>query len=71
MRRRNGKEGSKAATRPYSGRLRVAMDLSQLFGKIGRWDEALDLLALVYDRFTEGSDTTDLKRPKMLLGALT
>lgn len=47
------------------------MDLSQLFGKIGRWDEALDLLALVYDRFTEGSDTTDLKRPKMLLGALT
>jgi hypothetical protein len=33
-------------------------------------DEARELLAPVYDWFTEGSDTLDLKEAKALLGEL-
>ena len=37
----------------------------------GRLSEARDLLAPVYDRFTEGFDTADLKEAKRLLDELT
>jgi predicted ATPase len=36
----------------------------------GRPDDARDLLASVYDWFTEGFDTLDLKEAKALLDAL-
>jgi len=38
--------------------------------KQGKRDEARDLLAPVYDWFTEGFDTLDLKETKALLDAL-
>jgi predicted negative regulator of RcsB-dependent stress response len=50
--------------------LRAAAEISQLLGENGRRADALDLLAPVYDWFTEGLDTAPLKRAKMLLDAL-
>lgn len=44
--------------------LRAARDLARLWGEQGRRVEAGDLLAPVYDWFTEGFDTTDLKEAK-------
>ncbi|HJU20688.1 MAG TPA: AAA family ATPase [Stellaceae bacterium] len=56
--------------RAKSYELRAATALSQLLGENGQRAEALDLLAPVYDWFTEGFDTKDLKRAKMLLDML-
>jgi predicted ATPase len=50
--------------------LRAATSLAQLWGGQGRRTEALDLLASVYDWFTEGFDTLDLKEAKALLEEL-
>jgi predicted ATPase len=50
--------------------LRVAMSLARLWRDHGRRDEARQLLAPVYDCFTEGFDTADLKDAKGLLTAL-
>jgi predicted negative regulator of RcsB-dependent stress response len=50
--------------------LRAATEISQLLGEKGRRADALDLLAPVYEWFTEGFDTAALKRAKMLLSAL-
>jgi hypothetical protein len=36
----------------------------------GKWDEARNLLAPVYNWFTEGFDTLDVKEAKTLLGTL-
>jgi len=36
----------------------------------GRTKEAADLLAPVYNRFTEGLETTDLNKAKTLLASL-
>jgi predicted ATPase len=47
--------------------LRAAMSLAQLWRDQGRRQQAHDLLASVYDRFTEGFDTLDLKDSKALL----
>jgi predicted ATPase len=53
-----------------SWELRAAMSLARLLRDQGRSAEALALLQPVYDRFTEGFDTADLKAAKALLDAL-
>lgn len=50
--------------------LRAAMSLAQLHRNRGRSTEAHDLLAPVYDSFTEGFATSDLKAAKLLLREL-
>jgi predicted ATPase len=51
--------------------LRAARELARLWGEQGRRAEARALLAPVYDWFTEGFDTPDLKKTKALLDELT
>ena len=51
--------------------LRAATSLARLLGGQGRREEAHATLAGVYDWFTEGFDTTDLKAAKTLLATLT
>ena len=50
--------------------LRAAMSLARLWHGQNRRSEALALLQPVYDRFTEGFDTADLKAAKALLDTL-
>src|SRR2546430_11829353 len=50
--------------------LRAAMSLSRLWRQQGRRTEAYQLLAPIYDWFTEGFDTADLQETKALLDAL-
>jgi predicted ATPase len=50
--------------------LRAAMTLARLWRSQGKREEARDLLAPVYDWFTEGFDTRDLKQAKALLEEL-
>jgi predicted ATPase len=50
--------------------LRAAVSLARLRRDQRRYTEARDLLAPVYGRFTEGSDTPDLKEAKALLDEL-
>ena len=47
------------------------MSMARLWRDQGKRDEARDLLAPVYEWFTEGFDTLDLKEAKALLDALT
>src|SRR5262249_31188594 len=54
-----------------SWELRAAMSLARLRRDQGKCDEAYDLLAPVYDWFSEGFDTRDLKEARDLLGVLT
>jgi predicted ATPase len=59
--------------RPHGGlalELRAATSLAQLLRDQSRSADALALLQPVYDRFTEGFDTADLKAAKALLDAL-
>ena len=58
----------KQGTRGYE--LRAATSLARLWRKQGRRAEARDLLAPLYDSFTEGFDTQDLKEAKGLLEEL-
>jgi predicted ATPase/class 3 adenylate cyclase len=51
--------------------LRAAMSLSRLWQRQGKRDEARQLLAEVYNWFTEGFDTADLQEAKALLAELT
>jgi predicted ATPase len=53
-----------------SWELRAATSLSRLLRDRGRSAEAKALLQPVYDRFTEGFDTADLKTARTLLDAL-
>jgi predicted ATPase len=53
-----------------SWELRAATSLAQLWHSQGMQREAHDLLAPVYDWFTEGFDTADLKEAKALLEEL-
>ena len=53
-----------------SWELRAATSLARLLGDQGRSGEAMALLQPVYDRFTEGFDTADLKGAQALLAAL-
>ena len=49
--------------------LRAAMSLARLWKKRGKHQDALELLTPVYDWFTEGLDTGDLKEANSLLKA--
>ena len=51
--------------------LRATTSLAQLRQSQGKIAEARDLLAPVYDWFTEGFDTADLKEAKALLNELS
>jgi predicted ATPase len=53
-----------------SWELRAATSLARLLRDRGRSADAMALLQPVYDRFTEGFDTADLKTAKALLDAL-
>jgi predicted ATPase len=53
-----------------SWELRAAMSLARLWRDQGKREEARNLLAPVYDWFTEGFDTLDLKEAKALLDEL-
>ena len=50
--------------------LRAAMSLSRLWQQEGKQEEAHQLLTEIYDWFTEGFDTADLKEAKVLLEEL-
>jgi tetratricopeptide (TPR) repeat protein len=54
-----------------SWELRATMSLARLLAKHGRRDEARAILAEIYDWFTEGFDTADLKDAKALLEQLS
>ncbi len=51
--------------------LRAATSLARIWQQHGRKKEARELLAPVYDWFTEGFDTSNLKEAKALLDELT
>jgi predicted ATPase len=51
--------------------LRAVTDLSSLLADQGAREEAFDLLAPVYEWFTEGFESTDLREAKLLLDALS
>jgi predicted ATPase/DNA-binding winged helix-turn-helix (wHTH) protein len=53
-----------------SWELRAATSLASLWRKWGRTQEARDMLTSVYERFTEGFDTLDLKTARRLLDEL-
>ncbi len=53
-----------------SWELRATMSLARLLVKQGRRDEARTMLAEIYNWFTEGFDTADLKEAKALLDEL-
>jgi predicted ATPase len=53
-----------------SWELRAAMSLARLLYDQARSADALALLQPIYDRFTEGFDTADLKAAKALLDTL-
>jgi class 3 adenylate cyclase/tetratricopeptide (TPR) repeat protein len=50
--------------------LRTTMSLARLLDEQGRRDEACEMLADIYNWFTEGFDTADLKEAKVLLDDL-
>jgi predicted ATPase len=50
--------------------LRSATSLAGLKVQLGRRDEARQILGPVYDRFTEGFETTDLRSAKTMLESL-
>jgi predicted ATPase len=54
-----------------SWELRAATSLARLWQQQGKRQEAYDLLAPVYNWFTEGFDTADLQDAKALLDALS
>ena len=54
----------------HSWELRAATSLARLWRGRGRPAEGIALLQPVYDRFTEGFDTADLRAEKALLDAL-
>ena len=51
--------------------LRAATSLARLWQQQGKRQDAYDLLAPVYDWFTEGFDTADLQEAKRVLGDLS
>jgi len=58
------------AQQAKSWELRAAMSMARLWRDQGKPQQARDLLAPVYNWFTEGFDTLDLKEAKTLLGEL-
>ncbi|MDQ3012571.1 MAG: hypothetical protein M3X11_17905, partial [Acidobacteriota bacterium] len=53
-----------------SWELRAATSLARLWQQQGKTAEARQMLAEIYDWFTEGFDTADLKEAKALLEEL-
>jgi predicted ATPase len=51
--------------------LRAAISMARLYQNQGRLKEARSLLAQIYDNFTEGFDTMDLREAKVLLNELS
>jgi predicted ATPase len=51
--------------------LRAVMSVARLYRKQGKQEEAQGLLTEIYDRFTEGFDTKDLREAKALLDELS
>ena len=51
--------------------LRATISLARLLQNTGRCDEAHSMLAEIYNSFTEGFDTADLKEAKVLLEELS
>jgi predicted ATPase len=51
--------------------LRAAMSMSRLWQKQAKYTAARELLADIYDCFSEGFDTADLRDAKALLDSLT
>jgi len=51
--------------------LRATMGLARLLRDMGYRDEAHSMLAEIYNWFTEGFDTADLKEAKALLDELS
>jgi adenylate cyclase len=51
--------------------IRATLSLSRLLRDTGRRDEARTMLAEIYNWFTEGFDTADLKNAKALLNELS
>jgi class 3 adenylate cyclase/predicted ATPase len=58
------------AQQAKSWKLRAAMSMVRLWRDQGKRDEAGNLLTPVYNSFTEGFDTTDLKEARTLLGGV-
>jgi predicted ATPase len=58
------------AQQAKSWELRAAMSLARLLSDQGKRQTARDLLAPIYDWFTEGFDTSDLRTARALLGEL-
>ena len=58
------------AQQAKSWELRAAMGMARLWRDQGKPLQARELLAPVYDWFTEGFDTLDLKEAKALLNSL-
>jgi predicted ATPase len=58
------------AQQAKSWELRAAMSMARLWRDQGKRNEARDLLTPVYNSFTEGFDTLDLKEAKALLEML-
>jgi predicted ATPase len=58
------------AQQAKSWELRTAMSMARLLSDQGKRQTARDLLAPIYDWFTEGFDTRDLRQAKALLGEL-
>jgi predicted ATPase len=59
------------AQQAKSWELRATTSLARLLTSQNRRDEARGMLALIYNWFTEGFDTTDLKDAKAMLDELT
>ena len=60
----------RGAQQAKSWEMRTAMSMARLWRDQGKRDEARELLAPVYNWFTEGFDTLDLKEAKALLDEL-
>ena len=54
-----------------SWELRSIVSLASLYHQKGKSEEARSLLVQIYDRFTEGFDTVDLRGAKALLDKLS
>ena len=51
--------------------LRSVMSVARLYQNQGKREEARDLLAQIYDTFTEGFGTADLREAKALIDGLS
>jgi len=58
------------AQQAKSWELRTSTSLARLWQRQGKCQDAHELLALIYNWFTEGFDTKDLQEAKALLEAL-